>query len=61
MIGRGGVITGYGIAVPDNVVTNDDLSKIALSHFPRLRQTVVDDAKAGITRAQKIKRIAEKK
>ncbi|MEI7860570.1 MAG: beta-ketoacyl-ACP synthase III [Acidimicrobiales bacterium] len=27
MIGRGGVITGYGIAVPDNVVTNDDLSK----------------------------------
>jgi len=26
MIGRGGVITGYGIAVPDNVVTNDDLS-----------------------------------
>ena len=26
MIGRGGVITGYGIAVPDKVVTNDDLS-----------------------------------
>ncbi len=28
MIGRGGVITGYGIAVPDKVVTNDDLSQI---------------------------------
>src|SRR5450631_2255457 len=26
MIGRGGVITGHGIAVPDKVVTNDDLS-----------------------------------
>ena len=26
MIGAGGVITGYGIAVPDKVVTNDDLS-----------------------------------
>jgi 3-oxoacyl-[acyl-carrier-protein] synthase-3 len=26
MIGRGGVITGYGIGVPDKVVTNDDLS-----------------------------------
>jgi 3-oxoacyl-[acyl-carrier-protein] synthase-3 len=26
MIGRGGVITGYGIAVPDKVVTNDELS-----------------------------------
>jgi 3-oxoacyl-[acyl-carrier-protein] synthase-3 len=26
VIGRGGVITGYGIAVPDKVVTNDDLS-----------------------------------
>ena len=26
MIGRGGVITGYGICVPDKVVTNDDLS-----------------------------------
>ncbi len=26
MIGRGGIITGYGIAVPDKVVTNDDLS-----------------------------------
>ncbi len=26
MIGRGGVITGYGIAVPDKVLTNDDLS-----------------------------------
>ena len=26
MIGRGGVITGYGIAVPDKIVTNDDLS-----------------------------------
>ena len=26
MIGRGGVSTGYGIAVPDKVVTNDDLS-----------------------------------
>jgi 3-oxoacyl-[acyl-carrier-protein] synthase-3 len=26
LIGRGGVITGYGIAVPDKVVTNDDLS-----------------------------------
>jgi len=25
VIGRGGVITGYGIAVPDKVVTNDDL------------------------------------
>ncbi len=28
MIGRGGITTGYGIAVPDKVVTNDDLSKI---------------------------------
>ena len=26
MIGRGGIITGYGIAVPDKVVTNEDLS-----------------------------------
>jgi len=26
VIGRGGVITGHGIAVPDKVVTNDDLS-----------------------------------
>jgi 3-oxoacyl-[acyl-carrier-protein] synthase-3 len=26
MIGRGGVITGHGIAVPDKVVTNEDLS-----------------------------------
>ncbi len=26
MIGRGGVITGYGIGVPDKVVTNDELS-----------------------------------
>ena len=26
MIGRGGIITGHGIAVPDKVVTNDDLS-----------------------------------
>jgi 3-oxoacyl-[acyl-carrier-protein] synthase-3 len=26
MIGRGGVITGYGIGLPDKVVTNDDLS-----------------------------------
>ena len=26
MIGRGGIITGYGISVPDKVVTNDDLS-----------------------------------
>ncbi|MGA2837616.1 MAG: beta-ketoacyl-ACP synthase III [Acidimicrobiales bacterium] len=26
MIGRGGIITGYGIAVPDKIVTNDDLS-----------------------------------
>jgi 3-oxoacyl-[acyl-carrier-protein] synthase-3 len=26
VIGRGGVITGYGIAVPDKVVSNDDLS-----------------------------------
>ena len=26
LIGRGGIITGYGIAVPDKVVTNDDLS-----------------------------------
>jgi 3-oxoacyl-[acyl-carrier-protein] synthase-3 len=26
VIGRGGIITGYGIAVPDKVVTNDDLS-----------------------------------
>ena len=28
MIGRGGIITGYGIALPEKVVTNDDLSKI---------------------------------
>lgn len=28
MIGRGGIVTGYGIAVPDKVVTNDDLSQI---------------------------------
>jgi 3-oxoacyl-[acyl-carrier-protein] synthase-3 len=26
LIGRGGIITGHGIAVPDKVVTNDDLS-----------------------------------
>jgi len=26
VIGRGGIITGHGIAVPDKVVTNDDLS-----------------------------------
>ena len=26
MIGRGGIITGHGIAVPDKVVTNDDLA-----------------------------------
>ena len=26
MIGRGGIVTGYGISVPDKVVTNDDLS-----------------------------------
>lgn len=26
MIGRGGIITGHGIALPDKVVTNDDLS-----------------------------------
>ena len=26
MIGRGGIITGYGIAVPDKIVTNEDLS-----------------------------------
>ena len=26
MIGRGGIITGYGIALPPKVVTNDDLS-----------------------------------
>jgi len=26
VIGRGGIITGYGIAVPDKVVTNEDLS-----------------------------------
>jgi len=26
VIGRGGIVTGYGIAVPDKVVTNDDLS-----------------------------------
>jgi 3-oxoacyl-[acyl-carrier-protein] synthase III len=26
VIGRGGVITGHGISVPDKVVTNDDLS-----------------------------------
>ena len=26
MIGRGGIITGHGIAVPDKVVSNDDLS-----------------------------------
>ena len=26
IIGRGGVISGYGVAVPDKVVTNDDLS-----------------------------------
>ena len=26
MIGRGGIITGYGISVPDKVVTNEDLS-----------------------------------
>jgi 3-oxoacyl-[acyl-carrier-protein] synthase-3 len=26
VIGRGGIITGYGIAVPDKIVTNDDLS-----------------------------------
>lgn len=26
MIGRGGVITGYGIGVPDKILTNDDLS-----------------------------------
>ena len=25
-IGRGGIVTGWGIAVPDKVVTNDDLS-----------------------------------
>ena len=25
---RGGVVTGWGIAVPDKVVTNDDLSVI---------------------------------
>ncbi len=24
--GRGGIITGWGIAVPDKVVTNEDLS-----------------------------------
>ena len=28
MIGRGGIITGYGIAVPDKIVTNHDLAKI---------------------------------
>jgi 3-oxoacyl-[acyl-carrier-protein] synthase-3 len=26
LIGRGGIITGHGIAVPDKVITNDDLS-----------------------------------
>jgi 3-oxoacyl-[acyl-carrier-protein] synthase-3 len=26
IVGRGGIVTGWGIAVPDKVVTNDDLS-----------------------------------
>lgn len=50
-----------GMSVEVEVDPKDDLSKIAALHFPGLRQTVMDEVKLGITRAQKIKRIAEKK
>jgi hypothetical protein len=49
-----------GMSVEIEVDPKDDLKKISLTHFPGLRQMVLDEAKLGITRAQKIKRIAEK-
>ena len=53
MIGRGGVITGYGIAVPDNVVTNDDLSKTLDTNDAWIRErTGIKERRIGGTTSQ---------
>ena len=48
MIGRGGVITGYGIAVPDKVVTNDDLSVTLDTNDAWIRERRIGGTTSGL-------------